>query len=253
MNELIKITISENQEPTMSGRELHEFLEVGTKYSDWFSRMVAYGFVENEDYILVTQKRATNNPKNPETEITDHILKLDMAKEIAMIQRSDKGKIARQYFLQIEKDWNSPEKIMARALIMANKNLELKDNTIRLQEQLIGELKPKADYLDDILKSRSLLKITAIAKDYGMSGQAMNDLLHELRVQYKSGKQWLLYAKYQACGYTHSETISFERSDGRPDVSLITKWTQKGRLFLYETLKKNGVIPVIEQEKEPTA
>lgn len=121
---------------------------------------------------------------------------------------------------------------------------------VNIKNQLIGELKPKADYTDIILKNPGLVTITQIAKDYGMSGQAMNDLLHSLKVQYKQSKQWLLYEKHQACGYTHSETINFEHTDGRPDVKMNTKWTQKGRLFLYELLKENGIIPVIERRNK---
>lgn len=121
---------------------------------------------------------------------------------------------------------------------------------VNIKNQLIGELKPKADYTDIILKNPGLVTITQIAKDYGMSGQAMNDLLHSLKVQYKQSKQWLLYEKHQACGYTHSETINFEHADGRPDVKMNTKWTQKGRLFLYELLKENGIIPVIERRNK---
>ena len=116
------------------------------------------------------------------------------------------------------------------------------------KDQLIGELKPKADYTDKILKNKGLVTITQIAKDYGMSGRAMNKLLHKLGVQYKQSDQWLLYSKYQDKGYTQSETFEFERSDGSKDISLNTKWTQKGRLFLYELLKDNGVLPTIEQE-----
>ena len=115
------------------------------------------------------------------------------------------------------------------------------------QEQIIGELKPKADYTDRILQNKGLVTITQIAKDYGMSGTAMNELLHNLKVIYKLGKQWLLYSKYQAKGYTHSETVDIKHKDGTPDVVMNTKWTQKGRLFLYEVLKKNSVLPVIEQ------
>lgn len=116
------------------------------------------------------------------------------------------------------------------------------------KSQIINELKQKADYTDRILQSKSLVTITQIAKDYGMSGKAMNKLLHELKVIYKMGKQWLLYSKYQAKGYTHSETVDIEHADGRADVVMNTKWTQKGRLFLYELLKANGVLPVIERE-----
>ena len=116
------------------------------------------------------------------------------------------------------------------------------------KDQIIGELKPKADYTDVILKSNSLVTITQIAKDYGMSGQEMNSLLHELKVQYKLSDQWLLYSKYHNEGYTHSETIPIKHKSGRLEPKMNTKWTQKGRLFLYELLKENGILPVIERE-----
>lgn len=118
------------------------------------------------------------------------------------------------------------------------------------QDQQIKELKPKADYTDSILKSKSLVTITQIAKDYGMSGNRMNDILHDLGIQYKLARQWLLYAKYQSKGYTHSETVNITHTDGRQDVRMNTKWTQKGRLFLYEVLKKAGVFPLIERKEE---
>jgi len=116
------------------------------------------------------------------------------------------------------------------------------------QKQIIGELKPKADYTDTILRSKKLVTITQIAKDYGMSGGKFNKILHKLGVQYKQNGQWLLYSKHQEKGYTHSKTIHFNHSDGRPDTKMITEWTQKGRLFLYELLKKSGVLPMIEKD-----
>jgi phage antirepressor YoqD-like protein len=100
---------------------------------------------------------------------------------------------------------------------------------------------------DMILQNKGLVPITAIAKDYGMSGVAMNEKLHEMKIIYKMGRQWLLYSKYQAKGYTHSETVNFKHKDGRDDVAMNTKWTQKGRLFLYEKLKEQGILPVIER------
>lgn len=115
------------------------------------------------------------------------------------------------------------------------------------QEQLINEMKPKADYVDTILDSKSLVSITAIAKDYGMSGRAMNFLLHQMGIIYKVGQQWLLYSKYQKCGYTSSETVQIKTAEGNK-VLLNTKWTQKGRLFLYEKLKAKDIIPMIEQK-----
>ena len=122
---------------------------------------------------------------------------------------------------------------------------------VEKSKQIIGELKPKADYTDRILQNKGLVTITQIAKDYGMSGKAMNEKLHELGIIYKLGGQWLLYSKYQAKGYTHSETVDITHSDGRADVVMNTKWTQKGRLFLYQKLKKHGILPVIEQNQQP--
>ena len=116
------------------------------------------------------------------------------------------------------------------------------------KDQIIGELKPKADYTDVILKSKSLVTTTQIAKDYGMSGRDFNKKLHELKVQYKQNEQWLLYSKYHDKGYTHSETITITRSNGIKDTKMNTKWTQKGRLFLYDLLKENGILPMIEME-----
>ncbi len=120
--------------------------------------------------------------------------------------------------------------------------------TNKQQEQLIGELKPKADYTDTILQSKALVNINQIAKDYGMSARQMNKILAEKNIQYKQGNQWLLYKKYHDKGYTSSETVNIERKDGTPDVIMRTKWTQKGRLFIYDLLKSDGIIPLIERK-----
>ena len=245
MNELIKIKTNEDDN-TLSGRELHEFLEIKTEYAKWISRMIEYGFTENQDFRVIVKN--DENPKGGRPG-SDHEIKLDMAKEIAMIQRNEKGKQARKYFLEVEKAWNSPEMIMKRALEIANKRVENLQLENTQQKQIIGELKPKADYTDIILKNKGLVTITQIAKDYGLSGQALNDKLHELKIQYKIGEQWLLYSKYHAKGYTHSETIPITRKNGMKDVNMITKWTQKGRLFIYELLKKNNILPLIESEE----
>lgn len=126
------------------------------------------------------------------------------------------------------------------------KTKALKEETAK-QKQLIGELKPKADYTDKILASKGTVPITAIAKDYGMSGRAMNKVLADLKIIYQMAGQWLLYSRYQAKGYTHSKSFAFNHADGRPDVKMTTEWTQKGRLFLYQKLKKHGILPMIEQ------
>lgn len=117
------------------------------------------------------------------------------------------------------------------------------------QNQRIGELQPKATYYDLILQNNSLLAISAIAKDYGMSGQSLNKKLHELEVQYRLGEQWLLYAKYHGKGYTFSKTQNYSRNDGSQGSKLHTYWTQKGRLFIYDLLKQNDILPLIEREE----
>ena len=126
------------------------------------------------------------------------------------------------------------------------KNVRLQTENVK-QRQIIGELKPKADYTDIILNNHGLVTITQIAKDYGMSGRQLNRVMADFGVQYKQSGQWLLYSKYHGCGYTHSQTIDITRTDGRGDVVMETKWTQKGRLFVYELLKKHGILPLIEK------
>lgn len=242
MNELIPIKTNENLEPIISGRDLHQFLEVDTPYRLWFPRMAEYGFEEDKDYTPYNFV----HPQNKQ-EVTDHVLKLDTAKEISMIQRNEKGKQARQYFIAVEKEFNSPEKIMARALRIADETINRLTLATKQQEQVIGELKPKADYLDNILKNPGLVTITQIAKDYGMSGTELNKNLNELNIQYKQSGQWLLYKAHQNMGYTHSDTIPITHKDGTLGVKMNTKWTQKGRLFLYDLLKDNQILPSIEK------
>lgn len=118
-----------------------------------------------------------------------------------------------------------------------------------IAEQRVNELTPKASYYDLVLKNKSLVTITQIAKDYGMSGREMNSKLHDLKMQYKQGSTWLLYSEYQKTGWTQSETVIVLRKDGTQKAVLQTKWTQKGRLGLYELLKSNGLLPLIEREE----
>lgn len=131
-------------------------------------------------------------------------------------------------------------------LVQAEDEKEVLTLGNKQKDQLIGELKPRADYTDNILKNTGLVTITQISKDYGMTAHEMNVMLHDLKIQYKQSDQWLLYVSHHDKGYTHSETIPITRSDGRKDVRMITKWTQKGRLFLYNLLKGNNILPVIE-------
>ena len=140
--ELIKIIEREGRQ-LVSGRELHEFLEIRTKYKDWFRRMVEYGFEEAIDFIRVAQKRATNNLKNPVTTVIDHAISIDMAKEISMIQRTEKGKIARQYFINCEKKLKEVKKLSPMEL------MELQFIALKEQKEKIIQVENKVDKLEE--------------------------------------------------------------------------------------------------------
>ena len=254
MNELIKITTNEAGEPTVLGRELHEFLGVETPYRIWFPRMLEYGFTEGKDFNPYKNVRVgEEGNREVARELTDHLLTIDMAKEICMIQRTEVGKQARQYFIQVEKDYNSPEKIMARALRIAEKELSTLRLETKVQAQQIAELQPKATYYDLILQCPSLLSVTEIAKDYGMSAKGLNKILHEQGIQFNQSGVWFLYSKYQDKGYTSTKTQNYNRPDGTQGSRVHTYWTQKGRIFLYGVLKDLGYLPLVERFQEETA
>lgn len=161
IGEMFNIQEKEDGEIAISGRELHQALEVKTAYKDWFPRMLKYGFEEKTDYTAIAQKRAT--AQGNMTHYIDHALTLDTAKEIAMIQRSEPGKRARQYFIQVEKAWNSPEMIMKRALKMAN-------NTINQLETQIEKDKPKVLFADAVNTSTSSILVGELAKLISQNG-----------------------------------------------------------------------------------
>lgn len=144
---------------------------------------------------------------------------------------------------KIEEILLSPDTLIKVATELKNE----REKNVLLTQQ-VSESRPKADYYDKIMQSKSLVTITQIAKDYGWSAKQMNDKLHELGVQYKIGGQWVLYSKYQDKGYTFSTTVDITKKDGSSDVRMNTKWTQKGRVFIYSLLKENDILPTIERE-----
>lgn len=248
MDELIRINY-DSERPTVNGRDLHDALQVKTAYKDWFPRMCEYGFSEGTDFCSFLSESSGGRPA------VNHQLTIDMAKQLCMIQRTDIGRKFRQYFIQVEEAWNSPEAVMARALQFANQqlallkhqNMELTD-TIAVQNQQILEMKPKVSYYDVVLNCKDLISTSAIAKDYGKSAIWMNRYLHEKGVQFKQGDIWLLYQKYAQKGYTSTKTHSYPGTDGETHTKVHTYWTQKGRLFIYELMKSDGMMPLIEQE-----
>jgi anti-repressor protein len=119
---------------------------------------------------------------------------------------------------------------------------------VAVQQQQIAEMKPKATYYDVVLKCKDAVNISVIAKDYGWSGIRMNEHLHDKGIQFKQGDTWLLYQKHADKGYTRTNTHVYEDSNGFEHTKVHTKWTQKGRLFIYEQLKADGIYPQIEME-----
>lgn len=249
------ITVNYNcDRPTVLGRDLHKTLGVKTPYTQWFDRMKEYGFTENTDFATFHKNVIRTDGSKMPNDLTDHQLSIEMAKEICMIQRSEKGKQCRQYFIELEKQWNSPEMIMKRALEIANQRVEemrqknkTLETTIAVQTQQILELQPKASYYDVILNCKDLVSITEIAKDYGKSAKWLNALLHDLGVQFKQGGIWLLYQKYAECGYTNTRTHNYLDNNGNTHAKVHTYWTQKGRIFIYDLLKEQNILPNVEK------
>lgn len=243
----IRTVIKDNQ-PWFVGKDVAEVLG----YSN--SRKALADHIDIEDKDDVTIRDAIGREQTAtvinESGLYSLILKsqLPYAKRIKRWVTSEVLPSIRKYGAYITEDvmaktLNDPNYIIGLIQSIAQAKQEL-----NIKNQIIGELKPKADYMDRILKSKSLVTITQIAKDYGMSGKALNKLLHEYDIQYKQSEQWLLYEKYQNKGYTHSETIIIEDVPGLDKVVMNTKWTQKGRVFLYGVLKHYGILPVIERE-----
>lgn len=237
MNELIKIT-EYNGNQAVSARDLHKFLEITERFSNWFERMLQYGFVENIDY----QGCEFFNTLANQT-LTDYALTLDCAKEISMIQRSKKGKEAREYFIECEKQLRSGKfalpttyKEALQSLLIeveAKERLQAKNE---LQAKELEKQAPKVAYYDEVLTSQSTYNANQIAKELGMSAVTLNKKLHELKVQYKQGGQWLLYYPHQNKGYTKTVTYTYTDSKGETCTNSSTVWTEKGRAFIHSII-----------------
>lgn len=230
-NPLINLHEQEDGSVAVMGRDLHEFLEIGTRYDIWFGRMTEYGFEVNSDYIMVVQKRTTNNPKNPFTEYIDHILTIDMAKEISMIQRNEKGKQARQYFIQIEKAWNSPEMIMKRALQFADRKI------IDLQERIALD-KPKVLFADAVSASHTSILVGDLAKLLRQNGVniGQNRLFSWLRENgfliNRKGDSWNSPTQYSMdMELFEVKERTHQEPDGSVRITRTTKVTGKGQQY----------------------
>lgn len=219
MNELIKINY-ESDRPTVLARDLHEFLEAETPFRKWFPRMCEYGFTEDEDYRTFLSNRSDGLPGKPRR---DAQLTIDMAKEICMLQRNEKGKQARQYFLQLEREWNSPEAVMSRALRMAEERLErFKAINANLSVQN-AIMQPKAEYFDGLCDRESLTGVRETAKLLGLKQNDFVKWLIDHKYIYRDKRGRLMpYAEHVDSGlFTIKETYN-DKTDWTGVQMLIT-------------------------------
>ncbi|MCM8710875.1 antA/AntB antirepressor family protein [Clostridium sp. SYSU_GA19001] len=220
MNELIKVNYS-TEEPTVSARELHKFLEIATEFRHWFPRMCEYGFKEGIDYTPVI----FDHPQNHQP-TRDYCLTIPMAKEICMIQRTEKGKMARQYFLSIEKAWNTPEMVMSRALKMAEKqiqSLKLVNSRLNVENEI---MRPKAEYFDELVDRNLLTNFRDTAKELKIKEKDFIKFLIDNKYIYRDKKRNLK-------PYADKNNGLFEIKESKNDktgwVGTQTLITPKGR------------------------
>lgn len=233
MNDLIKVDYS-GEKPAVSARELHEFLEVSTDFRHWFQRMCEFGFSEGQDFRTFLTE-STGGRRGQDAAVT-----IDMAKEICMLQRNEKGKMARQYFLQLERDWNSPEKVMARALQIA-------DRRIKALESKVQADAPKVLFADSVAASTSTVLIGELAKIMRQNGINMGE---------KRLFQWMrdngYLVKRKGTDHNMPTQLSMEQglfrvketvishSDGHTSISKTPKVTGKGQTFFLNKFLREG-------------
>ena len=236
MNNLIPVTVNENDEQVVSGRALHGFLGVDSNYTTWFKRMCDYGFTEGTDY-------ATCFP-NLESEMhggqnkTDHAVKIDMAKELCMLARTEKGKQARQYFIAIEKAWNTPEMVVARGLKVAQTMLIQSQERVKLLECRVEEMRPKEIFADAVSVSKSSILVGEMAKILKQNGVdiGQNRFFEWLRANgfliNRRGTDYNMPTQYSMeLGLFEIKETSITHSDGHVTISKTPKVTGKGQIY----------------------
>lgn len=231
MNDLIQIHYDNADRPTVSGRELHEALEVKTAYKDWFPRMCEYGFSEGVDYCSFLSDRSDGKAGKPRT---DHQLTIPMAKELCMLQRTDKGKEMRQYFIAVEAQWNSPDAIMARALQLSTaklKEMQITVSALTVENQI---MKPKAEYFDELVDRNLLTGIRETAGELGVKQSQFVAFLLEKKYMYRDKRGKLTaYAKPLADGLFERKECVNEKTQWKGTQDLVTpKGRETFRLLL---------------------
>lgn len=234
MNELIKV-VYDNDRPTVSGRELHDKLEIKTAYKDWFPRMCEYGFVEGEDYGSFLSDRSDGLPGKPRT---DHQLTIEMAKQICMIQRTETGKRYREYFLEIEKEWNTPEAVMARAVKMADRKIALLSGQLAEANKQIEEAKPKVLFAEAVSTAKTSILIGELSKLMKQNGVniGQNRLFDWMRengylIKAKNGSYNMPTQSAMERGLLEIKESTSVNPDGSVRVNKTPKVTGKGQVY----------------------
>ena len=256
--ELVKLNetqVGEELIRTVNARELYEFLEIRSRFADWITnRIEKYEFEENKDFVTFSKSLEKGRPT------VEYYISLDMAKELAMVENNEKGREARRYFIQCEKELREistkqrcfleiieatdQEQILLGLNKLNTRVIVPLENKVKEQAAALEEVKPKVTYHDMVLDNTELLSISQIAQDYPITNQRLNRILAEKGVQYKDRSgMWCLYAKYSRQGYAQTST---HVRQGGSCVKLHLKWTQKGRLFIYDLLKEEGILPNCE-------
>lgn len=264
----IRVSLSENDEPLFCLADLCKVLKITN------SRNVRSRLDDDDVRLMDTIDnlgRTQHSTYVTEGGFYEVVLRSDSDKakpfrkwvccEILPAIRKDGGYI-------VSREDESDEYLMARALVVARATLKRRDEKIKTletqarnqQQQLevkdaqitelntaVSKMQPKVSYVDMVLQCKSTILVTTIAQDYGKSAKAFNILLRNLGIQHKVGTSWILYSKYISCGYVQSEPVEITHTNGTKTIVYNTKWTQKGRFFLYNLLKKHGILPIIEQ------
>lgn len=249
MEELVKINENEKGDILINGRELHQFLEVKTKYIDWINRMLEYGFEENVDFIELNElSQKKEGSRMVERTVKNHMLKISMAKEIAMLQRNEKGKQIRLYFIEIENRYNDPMYQLAKSLKYANnliesKNREIKNLMIENQQkqEIIKIQQPKVEYYDKVTNSKKATGMSEVAKllKFKVNNKPIgrNILFSILRDNNLLNEYNQPYQKYINQGYFEVRQ-TYNSYTGEPLYTTLV--TSKGIEYIFKLLRKLG-------------
>lgn len=233
MNELININADTQ---TISARDLHEKLNIGTRFNDWFLRMCEYGFEEGKDFYSKMSKTLETGGRPS----TDYDISVDMAKQICMIQRTKEGKEIRQYLIDLEKAWNTPEQIMARALLVAQQTIESRELVIKKLQEDTERMKPKADFYDAVAGSKTAVEMATVAKVLNFKGVGRNKLFEILRDEKILKSDNIPYQKYIDNGWFRTIEQKYSK-DGETYINIKTLVFQKGVDGIRKILKEGGL------------